>query len=61
MHRLVHSQSLDIRPTEYFAPLPWHAAGVEQGLEGDILGLAQRFDALEKRVDEIRKRLAIEY
>src|SRR5208282_2739609 len=48
VHRFIHSQALDIRPVEHIAPLSRHALGIQQGLEGDILRIAERLDQIEK-------------
>ena len=48
VHRFIHSQAFNIRPFENFAPLSRHALGIQQRLEGDILGVAKRLDQVEK-------------
>ncbi len=41
MHRLVHPQTLDVRPVQHVAALAGHPLGIEQRLERDIFCAAQ--------------------
>src|SRR5262249_5828934 len=50
MHRFVEPQAFDIGPLENREKrsLVRHLVGPQQGLQGDVLGAAQRLDSLEK-------------
>ena len=39
MHRLVHAQTLTVRPVQHRTPLAGHLLLIHQGLEGHIIGL----------------------
>ena len=39
MHRLVHAQTLTVRPVQYRTPLAGHLLCIHQGLEGHVVGL----------------------
>ena len=48
VHRLVHPQTLDIRPVQHVAALTRHPLGIQQRLERDELCAARRLDHIEK-------------
>src|SRR5581483_2953079 len=48
MHGFVEAKAFDVRPVQYGTALPRHLAGIQDRGELDELGLAQRFNLLQK-------------